>query len=675
MNIKTPYFGAAYYPEAWPEGTIEQDIPLMKQAGMNVMRMGEFTWIHLEPKPGQFDFGWLRRAIDRFAENEIATVLATPSATPPVWLTKKHPEILSVDDNGRPRQHGERCHWCPNQPVYREYVAKIVESMAKEFGGDPNVMAWQIDNEPYPNRRGCCCPVCVAKFRERLKEKFGTVENLNATWGTNLWSQRYESFDDFDAPRSEIWHHPSLITEWMRFQSDSYIGFVVLQIEILRRHTGRPIGTDTMPMVRLNYPELAKSVDLMMFNHYPNEGGLRHSQFWLSYVSQFKKRPFWVTESSVNNSSATAVPKAKGYRNEGFVKPLSWLPAFMGGEGNLYWLWRCHWSGQELTHGAVVSSSGRPDCAFDEVVAVGQGFSRVSEFLNTTRPVKPKIALHFSCDTALTYEAQPLIDRFQYEDFYFQRGPCRGELYDSFFIPLSEEQYAVDVIDPSIALDGYEVIITPMLLSLDQSGLRERLKTWIENGGTWVAGPMTDIRTADGTKYTNSPFGSLEEWTGAFCKWQIIGNMDDALFDVQWADGTQSGGRIWYDAFEAPENAEVLGLYANARLAGKVAAFSVPFGKGKIVVLGTVPTREGLRSLLASPLAAAKISPLVEASENILFMARSGEGGSGLTVAEIGGKTGEFTLVSGMTDLLTGKMFKAGRVEVAPYEVMVLSAV
>ena len=674
MRRSVPHFGAAYYPESWPEGTIEQELPLMKAAGMNTMRMAEFAWIQMEPGEGQFDFQWLHAAVDRLAEAGIASVLCTPSATPPVWLTKKHPEILFVDDSGRPRQHGERCHWCPSQPVYRDAVAKIVAAMAKEFGNDPNVIAWQIDNEPYPNRRGCCCLLCVVKFREHLKKTFGTICQLNATWGTNLWSQRYESFDDFDAPRSVIWHHPSLITEWMRFQSDSYIEFVAIQVETLRRHTRCPIGTDTMPMYRLNYPDLARTVDLMMFNHYPKEGDLRLSQFWMSYISQFKEAPFWVTESSVNNSAATAVPKVRGYRREGFVKPLSWLPIMMGGEGQMYWLWRCHWSGQEITHGSLISSAGRPNCPFEEVAAVGRGFSKASEFLAGSRPVKPRIALHFSCDTALTYEAQRLVDRFQYEDFYSQAGPGRGELHDSFFSPLAEAQYGIDVIDPAIALDGYEVVISPMLLSLDQSGLRERLRIWIENGGTWIAGPMTDIRTKDGTKYIDHPFGSLEEWTGAFCKWQILGNVEEALFDVSWSNGTQNGGRIWYDAFDVPENAEVLGTYANDRLKGKVAAFSVPFGKGRIVVLGTVPTPQAVLSLIQSLLAPAQIAPAAKASANLLCVERTGPECEGLTVAELMGVSGQLVLESRMTDLLGGCEMEAGIVAVEPYEVRIFKS-
>ena len=674
MNVIPPYFGAAYYPEAWPSGTVERDIKIMKTAGLNVVRMAEFAWSRMEPCAGRFDFGWLHDVLGAFAKEGIASVFCTPSATPPIWLTKEHPEILLVDDNGRSRQHGERCHWCPNQPLYRERVGRIVEAMARGFGKDPNIIAWQIDNEPYPNRRGCCCPVCVEKFRERLRSKFGSIEALNETWGTNLWSQRYEAFEDFEAPRSDIWHHPSLVTEWMRFQSDSYVEFVAIQARIVQRHTNVPIGTDTMPMHRLNYRDVAGAVDVMQFNHYPHEGDLRFSQFWMSYIASFKERPFWVTESSVSNSSAAAVVKHKGYRNEGYVVALSWLPIALGGEANLYWLWRCHWSGQELTHGSVVDSCGRPFCAFDEVASVGKGFAKASAFLTGTRPIQPRIALHFSCDAALAFEAQPLADRFQYEDFYMQRGPRKGELPEVYFRPLAEAQHLVDVIDPSRSLEGYSIVISPFLISLEECGVGERLKAWIERGGTWVVGPMSDIRTMDGTKYRDHPFGVIEEWTRAYCRWQIIGNVEEPIFDVNWKDGTRSGGRIWYDVFDAPEDAEILGTYANDRLESKTAAFSVAYGKGKIVLLGTVPTAAAFLSLLNPLIAEQGIAPVIAASQNVLVAPRAGCAGEGLVIAEIQGQPGEITLPQEFSDLLDATDLKAGILKLSPYEVRVLKS-
>ena len=186
--MKPPYLGAAYYPEDWPLEQIDQDIALMKELGMNVMRIGEFAWSRMEPEEGKYDWNWLHKVIKKLEQAEIAVILGTPTCTPPIWLVEKYPEVLVMDPDGRRHQHGARRHACPNSPVYREYVKKIVTALAQEFGKAPNLIGWQIDNELYPPPGGCCCPVCLKGFQEWLRKRFDNeIEKLNQAWGTYLW--------------------------------------------------------------------------------------------------------------------------------------------------------------------------------------------------------------------------------------------------------------------------------------------------------------------------------------------------------------------------------------------------------------------------------------------------------------------------------------------------------
>ena len=163
-----PYLGAAYYPEDWPESEMAYDIKMMKEAGITVARIGEFAWKKMEPLPGQYDFTWLHRVVDALAKNGIATVMGTPTATPPKWLSNLYPDVMSVNAQGIPASHGGRRHCCSNNAHYRDYSARIVEAMAKEFGNDENIIGWQIDNEIY-SWDGCCCPSCLGVFREYLR--------------------------------------------------------------------------------------------------------------------------------------------------------------------------------------------------------------------------------------------------------------------------------------------------------------------------------------------------------------------------------------------------------------------------------------------------------------------------------------------------------------------------
>jgi beta-galactosidase GanA len=167
-----PYLGSAYYPEDWPLEQIDEDIALMKRAGMTAARMAEFAWSKMEPVEGSFDFSWLKTAVDKLGRADIASILGTPTCTPPAWLSCKHPEILIVNDAGIRAQHGARRNACPNNPLYRNYCAKIVTKLAEQFGQNKYVIGWQIDNELYwPTNRGCCCPVCHNKFQEHLRTK------------------------------------------------------------------------------------------------------------------------------------------------------------------------------------------------------------------------------------------------------------------------------------------------------------------------------------------------------------------------------------------------------------------------------------------------------------------------------------------------------------------------
>ncbi|NLU42812.1 MAG: beta-galactosidase [Firmicutes bacterium] len=651
-----PYYGAAYYPEDWPLEQIDDDIALMKDAGMNVMRIGEFAWSRMEPVEGQYDFDWLHLVVNKLGEAGIKVIMGTPTCTPPIWVAQNYPECIVVDENGVRAQHGARRHACPNSPMYRELSRRIVTAMAKEFGHDRNIIGWQIDNELFLlGRRGCCCPECHRKFQLQLRERYGSIEKLNEAWGLNLWSQAYSSFADIPIPKTSIWHHPSLITAWMDFQSDSYVEFCAMQADIIHELTIHPVGTDMMPTGGINYAKIHKNLDLVQFNHYWPPERLNNVPFWYDYIRTICDRPFWNTETSTCWNGSTT---ANGYKETGFCTANSWLPIALGGEACLYWLWRSHWAGHELMHGSVVSSAGRPLHIIDEVREISRGFEVSSEFLNTTQIKKPKLALHFSCFEWLLLAAQPMVREFKYLD----------QLLDCFYTPLIESQLRLDVIDPSALLDDYDVVISPFIAALDESGLRERLKKWIEEGGTWIAGPLTDNRTMDCTKFTHSPFGSLEDWGGVYCKYQIPGDPRD--FGVRYPCGREATGKVWYDGFEL-RGADSIAEYTEGPLSGLSAITVKKMGKGQVVLLGTVPDPQSLVTLVTQVGSPDATTPYVQASSNVLVVPRSGDGGEGAVVVELRNTSGRLSLPHRFIDLLSGRTLE-GEVEVPGYSVMVL---
>ena len=652
-----PYLGAAYYPEAWPLDQVDEDIRLMLDAGLNVMRVAEFAWSSMEPEEGHIDLAWLHRVVDKLAAAGIATIMCTPTCTPPAWLTENYPEVLVVDHNGERAQHGSRRHVCPNSPVYRDHCERITRELGEAFGRDDRVIGWQIDNEVYLWREwGCYCDLCTRKFQERLQAQFGAIEALNEAWGTKIWSQTYQSFWQIPAPRPRFCHHPTLLAAWTLFQNDSLVDYIAHQAAILHEYVFQPVGTDMMPFMGLSYEQTHRHLDIVQYNHYDTMDNLWRQVFWMDYVRTFKDVPFWNTETATCWNGGTT---SNGFKDPGFCRANSWLPIALGGEANLYWLWRTHWSGQELMHGSLVTTSGRPQYMIEEVRETARGFNDAAEFLNSTRPSPPGFAVHFSTLAWAQLRFQPLVEGFDYIDAMLSRV----------YRPLMDVHLRADIIDPAASLHDYRLVFSPFVPSLDESGLRERLYNWIHAGGTWVVGPFTDIRDEHGAKPTHAPFACLEEWAGVFCRYEVPG--DPRGLALRYIDDTESHGSLWHSGFEC-QQAKSLAVYTEGPLEGLSALTEVRVGEGRIILLGTLPPGEDLKRLMLQAASQCGIHPAAEATPNVLVVPREGEAGEGIIAVELENKPGTLALPTPARDLLSEKVY-ARTVEISPYQVLVLS--
>ncbi|MGI5917004.1 MAG: beta-galactosidase [Anaerolineae bacterium] len=238
------FLGMAYYPEHWPKERWPIDAQLMREAHIQAARMGEFAWSRFEPREGELHWEWMDEAIELLASYGIKTILCTPTATPPAWLVRKHPEIQPRDSNGLlSKPFGSRRHYCPNVEIYREYSRKITTAMAQHYGNNPNVIGWQIDNEMgnvYDLAKGrCYCESCRQAFIEWLKSRYDSLQALNEAWGTVFWSQEYSDWDEIVLPTrgtSGEGLNPSHVLAYYRFFSDSWASYTKLQADILREH-------------------------------------------------------------------------------------------------------------------------------------------------------------------------------------------------------------------------------------------------------------------------------------------------------------------------------------------------------------------------------------------------------------------------------------------------------
>ena len=645
-DMENLYLGAAYYPELWDVTEQEKDIARMKEMGLNAVRVGEFAWGKMEPREGEFHLDWLKEIVKKLYENGIFTVLCTPSATPPRWLLQKYPETRMTTHERIRADVSSRCHPCKTSPVMREKNRIIVTKLAEAFADDPAVIGWQIDNEIYPYNEGCFCEKCKAAFRVWLKDKFGTIDALNAAWGMTRWSLTYDSFGDVEPPYPKQWRHPSLRKAWRDFQYAQVKSYVDEQAEILHTYGCKNVGTDMMTHNSMSYYAVNEKLDVVQYNHYEPASGLADTAFGYDFVRCVKDKPFWVMETQAGwNGSEYA---EGGYRPEGACYVNTMLPFARGAQMNLYWLLRTHPNGHELAHGALFSPAGREYRVSGEVRAAAADLEKCGNFLKNSC-VRSRIALHYSSTALNSFESAPLVKGFEY------RKELIGRYYAAF------RHYNVDVIDTAHDLSPYHVLVSPFLSCVDENELKERTMSWVEAGGTWIVGPMSDIMDGNVRRYTDAPMSFLEEAAGVYVKYQKP--VPNDVFRAQWTNDGACGVSMWYDAFACKEGTKSLAHYT----AGEFAPLSVvterKVGKGKIILVGSVLSHGDLLRLVNE-------RPIAEASANVLLTERTGKE-SGIIAAETQGSGGHVVLDGTYVDLLTGDVC-SGKTELSPYQVLVL---
>jgi beta-galactosidase GanA len=656
--MKKIYLGANYYPEDWDESCIDEDIVKMKECGFNVVRIGEFAWKKDEPREGEFDFDWLHRVVDKMRDAGISVIMGTPTATPPNWLYRKYPDMATLSPSGVRTSHGGRRHCCSCHPEYLRYSAIIVEKLAQEFGDDPAIIGWQIDNEIYPWEPGCTCRHCQDAFHAHLAEKYGSVEEINRAWNLNLFSQAYDAIEDIPVPFN-AWHNPHITMEWYLSQSENHVRFVHMQSAILKKYTKAPIGTDTMPVNGIDYRQLNDPMDVAQFNHYNVGHNLLDAARWMDYMKHFTKIPFWNTETQPcwNGSTAQGHP----LQPEGFIYMNTWLPIMLGGGANLYWLWRTHWAGHELMHGAVLDTSGRYTYANSEIRHAAEDFGKLEDLLLSAPPVSDT-AIHFSSLNWWIRKSQSINDAVG----------DNGAIIQEFYTKLLKAGIHADVIDPVEDMDQYKLIFSPTAYTLEEADFRSRITRWVENGGVWVVGPLSDIRTAIGTKYKTSPYGFLEELCGV--RLSYILPDDQGQLRLTNELGEEVRGSRSYELFEDGDFEKLLTVATgHTALIGKHPALCCTRGKGKIILLGTFP-EEGEFLRITRKAADYANAVVHTVTDGAMITRRAGDGRAFEIAAAIGGKDCEYRFNGLRKDLLTDQVYD-GCIQLMPYQIAVLEAV
>lgn len=666
-DFKPPYYGAEYYPESQPREQIDSDLERLISHGLNTVRIAEFAWSTMEPVEGTYDFSLFREVVDKCKTLGISVVMCTPSATPTSWMAHKYPEIFM--SNGIVRHHhGSRRRTCPTNKRYRRFCAGIVEEMAKEFANDENIIGWQIDNEiqTMALEVGCNCPECTRDFRDFLRKRYGTISALNDAWANYTWSMNFTSFDEVDPMYSDKEQPAVHKYMWEVYKTDVLEDFCHEQAAIIRKYTSKPIGTDMRSTQQYGIAKATSRLDVPQLNFYREPIKM---QFWLEAYRSQLNRPVWLTETSPSWNGSNA-PNAS--RKKGFCRANTLIPFASGGEMALYWLFRSHRGGHEMAHGSVIDAWGRDMQTSPEIREISKTLRALSPMIRNTQPQQSQIAISFGY---LPY----VMDL--YSSFETQNSRCdyMKDIINRIYIPIVSEHFRPDVISPNHDLSPYKLLISHRQLTLDEDGFLDRIMSWVENGGTWVVGPYSDMFTSHLAKYENAPFGHLEDWANVTRAYYIpapsdmIPNTTDGpLPEITFSDGKTANTvfNLASDALIAGNGVKTIATYTGGSeyLIGYSAITETKIGKGRIILMGTQLEPDDYRRFIKNIAKECGILPITEASDSVFVNLHEGQYGTVLSAIETSSQHGFAVMPFDCHDIETGEKFTKGqKVEMTPY--------
>lgn len=589
--------GVCYYPEHWPRERWETDVREMAEAGLEYVRLAEFSWGRLEPERNAFDFEWLDEIVGLVGDHGMNVVLCTPTASPPRWLLEEHPEIVQTDRDGTVRDVGSRREYCVNSPIYREETERIVREMANRYADVPHVVGWQTDNEyGCHDTARCYCEDCATAFCDWLAEQYDDASALNDAWGTTFWSQQYDSIEQVSVPApTPAQDHPSLVLDYRRFCSDSIVAYNRLQAEVLHEYGDWFVThnfMDRFPAIDLH--EMGDDLDLISWDSYPTghvqatgapatpdqlrAGDPDLTSFNHDLHRGVLGRPFWVMEQQPGDINW---PPHSTQPAEGAMRLWAHHAVAHGADAVVYFRWRRCLEGQEQYHSGLRKRDGSPDRGYHDAAQVAE---ELFELENVDAPV----ALLHDYENVWALSEQPHAPDFDY-----------WALAQSLYRALRARGIQVDVVHPTTELSGYSAVVAPTLHIVTEQ-LADHLTKYVASGGELLLGPRTGVKDKQNKLHPASPPGPLTALIGATVE-QHETTPDRIEQTVVGVDGAERYSvRTWAERIETDAANPVL-KYASGENDGHTAGVRNTVGDGHAVYCGVWPGRE-LADKLVKPL-------------------------------------------------------------------------
>jgi len=620
-------YGGDYNPEQWPRDVWDEDVRLMREAGVGLVTLGVFAWGTVETSDGVRDWSWLDDAVDLLHRNGIAIDLATPTAAPPSWLLAAHPEITPVLADGYREPPGGRLAWCPSSPTFRHYALRHVEELARRYGRHAAVRLWHVGNEFGGGNARCYCDVSAAAFRDWLAHRHGTLDAVNAAWGTAQWGHRYGAWEEILPPRGRHGApNPGLFLDYERYSSDALLAHYVAEREVVERHSSVPVTTNLMVGAGaqvVDYASWAPHVDVVANDHYTlvddpdREEDLAFAGDRMRGLSR-GRAPWLLMEHSTGGPSWQQRNRAK---DPGEIARNAIAHVARGADGVLFFQWRASRAGAEQFHSAMLPHSGTRSRIWREVVDLGGRLRALAEVRGTrVEPARAALVVDDVAGWALQHGLKP------------HRGLRYGHELRAWHRALWERQVLCDVVPPSAEFDGYDLVIVPTLLVVDDDAAA-RLSAVPARGGTLVVTYLSGICAPDGQVRPGAFPAAFRD---------VLGAWSDEFYPLQAGEraGLDDGSAVedWTERIHL-EEAEALVSHTAGPLAGGPAVTRRQVGGGAAWYVGAALPREGVDRVVDRLIAETGIARTVAGQPGVEAVRRSGDGRSYLFLINHTGRT------------------------------------
>ena len=620
-------YGGDYNPDQWPESVWDEDVRLMTEAGVNTVALAIFSWGRIQPDEHIWDFGWLDRIIDKLGRAGIAVDLATATASAPMWLYEKHPEVLPKDIDGVVINPGSRQSWRATSPIFRDYALSLCRRLAQRYGDNPYVTAWHVNNEYGWNNRFDYSDDAMRAFQRWCERRYGTIDAVNDAWGTAFWSQQVRAFEEIRPPRhvgDDAMVNPAQQLDFERFSSDALKDFFTAERDAVEAicpdkpcTTNFMISTDQCAM---DYADWSDEVDFVSNDHYftPGESHLDELLCSDSLVDALSlRKPWYLMEHS---TSAVQWKPVNTRKRSGELVRDALAHVAMGADAVNFFQWRQSRSGAETFHSAMLPHAGEDTQVFRDVCELGKLLRTLGDAgIPGSELQESRVAIVFDADSEWACESKTL-PTTKLSHWHDVRTWYRAFL---------DSGTPADVVPLRADWRGYAVVVLPSVLVCSQADSK-RLERFVADGGTVIVGFASGVVDERYQVGLGGYPAQLRELLGIRAEeFNIIGTVPGEPETVRLSNGASS--RLWQTVvMSLSASAKTLVTYEGAEAAeweldGMAAITSNRVGKGRAYYIGCDMDRPDIVRLLQGELSS--LLPGVDVDSRIMHATRIGGDG------------------------------------------------